>query len=546
MSRRENKSVFILGASVMQIPAIKIAKELGWNVIVADGNSRAEGAHLADFFEHIDLKDREGLTEAAAKHREEEGLDGVFTAGTDFSANVAWVAEKLELPGIRYEVALDASDKSRMRRVFQDHSLPSPEFLSVVEGDELAPVFESLDLPVVIKPVDNMGARGVRRIDAKEELVAAAAEAFGYSRCSRIIVEEYIDGPEFSLDALVYRNQIFLCGLADRHIYFPPFFVEMGHTMPTVVDQMAQDEIIDVFFRGIKALGIHTGAAKGDIKLSPQGPVIGEIAARLSGGYMSGWTYPYSSGVRVTEGALRIAVGLPPGPLTPVKRHTAAERAFISIPGVVGQIYGDETARQAADEVFLRVSPGDTVRFPTNNVQKCGNVIAVDPLRSRAVNLAESVRRSVFLRLDPACDETYQFLYGDSETWIPPAFSISNRLNIEYLENMPEYISVEGDQQSSVGILALPALESENARDWHGFTVAEGLCAVCKFAGCSLESEIGTSRAAGARVPGHRIVLGRVFWTGFLKGGVQGGVWVVDRVLRYPGFLEKSDVFHGS
>ncbi|MDP3176837.1 MAG: carboxylate--amine ligase, partial [Spirochaetaceae bacterium] len=111
-------TIFILGAGVMQLPAFRAAKELGWTVAAADGNSSAIGAALADHFIHVDLKDRDGLLAAARRLRNAIGLDGVFTAGTDFSLAVAYIAEKLDLPGIPYEVALRASDKQKMREAF--------------------------------------------------------------------------------------------------------------------------------------------------------------------------------------------------------------------------------------------------------------------------------------------------------------------------------------------------------------------------------------------------------------------------------------------
>ena len=143
----------------------------------------------------------------------------------------------------------------------------------------------------------------------------------------------------------MYRGHVTVCGIADRHISFPPAFVEIGHTMPTDLDTAAVRQIEDAFESGIRAIGIDNGAAKGDIKLTPRGAMIGEIAARLSGGYMSGWTFPLSSGVEVTEAALNIAVGLPPGDLTPRFSRTCAERGIISIPGVVASVEGESTAR---------------------------------------------------------------------------------------------------------------------------------------------------------------------------------------------------------
>ncbi len=136
----EKPVILILGASQMQLPAIRIGKELGWTVIVADANKEAPGATIADYFEHVDLKDLDGMAAAARHHRDVHGLDGVFTAGTDFSATVAWVAGQLGLPGIPYETALDASDKERMREVFKRHGLPSPGFLSIARGDNHAAI----------------------------------------------------------------------------------------------------------------------------------------------------------------------------------------------------------------------------------------------------------------------------------------------------------------------------------------------------------------------------------------------------------------------
>ena len=297
------ETIIILGAGVMQGPAINIAKELGFYTIALDGSSAAPCVHLADRFEKIDLKDKEGIENFARSIQSSCSRLGIMTAGTDFSASVAWTAEKLGLPGIPYEAALNASDKSRMRECFKKANLPSPDFITVTAEHLADPNYlPSIPYPLVIKPVDNMGSRGCRRIDSIDEFPEAAKTAIGFSRSGRAIVESYMDGPEFSVDAIVYKGEITICGLADRHIFFPPYFIEMGHTMPTIIKEEMKRVMLDTFRAGIHALGLagkdNIGAAKGDIKLTSNGtvfkPMIGEIAARLSGGYMSGWTYPYS------------------------------------------------------------------------------------------------------------------------------------------------------------------------------------------------------------------------------------------------------------
>jgi len=250
-----NERLIILGAGVMQGPAIRIAKELGFYTIVLDGSSLAPCINMADQFEQIDLKDKEGIEAFALGLQNSGGLGGIMTAGTDFSASVAWVAEKLGLPGIPYEAALNASDKSRMRACFKKAGLPSPEFITITEavGHNI-----SLpgDFPLVIKPVDNMGGRGCRRIDSSEEFKEAASSALSFSRSGRAIVEAFMDGPEFSVDAIVYHGEITICGLADRHIFFPPYFIEMGHTMPTIIEAEKQRAMLETFCAGVRALGL--------------------------------------------------------------------------------------------------------------------------------------------------------------------------------------------------------------------------------------------------------------------------------------------------
>jgi biotin carboxylase len=378
----------------MQGPAIRCARDMGLETVVVDGDPGAPMASRADRFEPIDLKDINKLEKFARSLAENGGLSGVMTAGTDFSASVAWVAEKLGLPGIPYQAALDASDKERMRRRFKEAGLPSPEYAVLTEppGEWYRLPF---DFPVVVKPVDNMGGRGCRRVNGHDEFRDAVTDALRFSRSGRVIAEEFMDGPEFSVDAVVFQGEVSICGLADRHIRFPPCFIEMGHTMPTEFPRETREALIGVFVKGIHALGITNGAAKGDIKLSSKGPMIGEIAARLSGGYMSGWTYPYASGVEPVRGAIAAALGRRPDGLDPVRNRTSAERAFISIPGEVLTIVGVEGARSVprVKDVFLRAAPGGRLSFPENNVSKAGNVISVAADRETAIGAAEAAAR---------------------------------------------------------------------------------------------------------------------------------------------------------
>jgi biotin carboxylase len=511
----------------MQGVAIRCAKSRGWYVVAVDGNPNAVCRGLADRFEPIDLKDVNGLVSFALSLKAEEGLDGVFTAATDFSASVAAVAEACGLPGHSLEAALNASDKVRMRSCFSRAGVPSPLFLGISSDsrpDALSLLRENrISFPVVVKPADNMGARGCRKVDDLSGLDEALKDAIHYSRSKTAIVEEYMDGPEFSLEALVFDGETHMTGFADRHIFFPPYFIEMGHTIPTNIDSSSLGALTEVFIRGIRALGLSHGVAKGDIKLTSRGPMVGEIAGRLSGGYMSGWTYPFSSGIDLTGSALDLSVGLRPASLEPTLSLTSAERAWISIPGIVASVSGLDEARAipCVREVFPRVSAGDSVTFPVNNVEKCGNCLAVSAARDVAVSAAETACRSIFLRLKPNVPETDNFFSGGlsgSDAFPPDAFPLPDEAVALAFSSAGVNPQTIPDIPVPVPAGLVPYLSS--ARDWQGRTLAEAI----RFA-CRLEPGLKTALIQAASSGKSSL---ETWWIHLLRGSVQGLVYEYD------------------
>ena len=532
------KKVLILGAGLMQKPAILAAKSLGLESVVADGNPNAPCAALADRFESIDLKDRESLLNLARSIGTE--LAGVFTAGTDFSASVAYVAEKIGLPSHSFQSCLNASDKVRMRGCFERFGVPSPRFQEVSRGKipELSSKLTEMDFPKVVKPCDNMGGRGCRLVRSKEEFLPAVENSVSNSRTSRAIFEDYMEGPEFSIDSVVYNGTLTITGFADRHIFYPPYFIEMGHTISTNVEQKIKNELIATFALGIKALGLSCGVAKADIKYTKKGPMIGEIAARLSGGYMSGWTFPYASGMNLTEEAMKIAVGREPDYLLANRRPLpwephesvlgaeqpfqiyeiknqlfSAERAWLSIPGKISRICGFEDARgiYGVRDILPRAAEGDSVDFPRNNVEKCGNVIAVALNYDSAVKSAEDAVSAITLRLEPNDERTRKFLEGasdgDEKGFPPSAFTLppsSGALSRFASRDIPE---------NSKTALSIPeALEplADSLRDWNHCTLRR------------------TLEKFDSLCPSHGVLNGQRFWTTVLRGGIQGILYALD------------------
>jgi hypothetical protein len=287
--------------------------------------------------------------------------------------------------------------------------------------------------------------------------------------------------------------------------------------MPSDIEKESAHALLETFKAGVRALGIDNGAAKGDIKLTPKGPMIGEIAARLSGGYMSGWTYPYASEVLPTKGAIQIALGQKPGGLEPKKNWTCAERAFISIPGTVRSISGLDKARSVPGfkDLFMRIHEGSRVVFPENNVTKCGNIISAAPVRATAVASAESAARSILIRLAAPDSATAAFLAGyrskQDPRFPPEAFVLDTRLR-NLLDALPDPAAM---RRGEPGLVPFPEFTGSDLRDWAGRSVLESLTAVRLLTGLSLP-------------PGGHGALGRSFWAALVRGGYQGGVYYID------------------
>lgn len=538
------ESILILGAGLMQKPAILSAKELGYKVFVVDADKNAVAASLADEFSLIDLKAKEEILEYAKKI---DDLKAVFTAGTDFSASVSFVAEKLGLPSHTFEAAQNASNKIRMRGCFSRDEIPSPAFTKITT-ENLPEVFLKLpeifiDLKkgwkkgfcLVVKPCDNMGGRGCRMIRSEDEFIPAVTDAVNNSRTGTAILEEYMEGREFSIDAVVYNGTFTVTGFAERHIKYPPYFIEVGHTMPAILPKKIHDELISVFALGAKSLGLTHGVAKADIKYTKKGPMIGEIAGRLSGGYMSGWTYPYASDLNLTKEAILVALGKEPSQLVsrriaqdfvsskncknhnePYKLYevpsirTCAERAWISIPGTVKKLPVYPKVDSSVKDFLPRatISEGCTVDFPRNNVQKCGNVISVNDDYDEAVKQAHKAVSDVYIPLVCPDQKTDAFLAKSSnsaeDNFPPSAFSVPEKI-------ISKITGTISENQVIAELIPSSFKKYMNENDWNYLTIEETAKKVdelCKF---------------------HGAVEAQSFWRALIRGGLQGAVYFLNR-----------------
>jgi len=400
------RSIIIVGGGLLQTRLIQAALDYGLHTIVLDRNPRAPGLALADEQVLVDTLEVEQAKMAAGALAKQFPVHGVITAGTDASQTVAAIAEALGLPGVSRETARAASNKIIMREALQRAGLPVPDFRPVYSLNDARTALRELKLPLVLKPAENMGARGVILIRNRSELEAAFRHTRNHLRSPELIIEEYMPGPELSVDALAWQSgqKKAITGIADRHITGEPYFIEKGHSMPSSLPEAIQREATRVMFAAMEALGIGQGAGKGDLKFSGGRIMIGEIAARLSGGFMSSHTYPYSSGVELYRAAIQIALGEDPDALRPTQNLFALERAIIAPAGKILAIEG-RPLQSAAEypglkDVILLRSPGDILPQLTSNVDKVGNIIVTADTFAEAENQARSVLADISVQVD--------------------------------------------------------------------------------------------------------------------------------------------------
>ncbi len=404
-----SETLMLIGAGKMQVPAIREAQQMGLSTVVLDYNPDAPGMALADYPIEMSTRDFEGCVRVANDFQQEE-INGVITVGTDASLSQAAVSEALGLTGIKFTVAERATNKVKMREQFQKYGLPQPKFRAIWSLEEARQVAEDLGYPLVIKPADNMGGRGVRKIEDEDDLEPGFNHAKSLSPRGEVIAEEFLPGPEYSTDSLFYDGELVHQVVADRIIDHPPYFIETGHVLPSQEDKETQEKILGAARDAAEALGINYGAAKGDIKMTPEGPVILEMAARLSGGFMSGYTYPLATERSIIRDAIEIALGEKPDcPLTPACERVAMETAVLPSPGEIRNISGHEKLleTEGIEEIFLNSEVGDRVVEPQSNLDKPANVIVTGAHYKIARQRAQEASETLEFEMGPPPELTW-------------------------------------------------------------------------------------------------------------------------------------------
>jgi len=391
-------NILFVGGGIETRPGVRRARDLGLRVLVSDRNPAAPCMDAADRGLVADTYDAEATI--AALDRAGERPDGVLCLATDVPLTVARIADHYGLPGLSLETARLAADKLAMKDRLQAQGIAIPECRAVTSATELADMRRARERTLVVKPVDSRGARGVIRLTEAVDSAWAFDCARGFSPTGRVMVEQYLPGPQISTESLVIDGRVHTPGFSDRNYQYleryAPFFVEDGGNLPSRLSEHVQEELKDLVARAALAMGVHDGVVKGDLVYCDGRAYVIEVATRLSGGYFCTHTIPVNSGVDLVGAAIRRALGRPvdPSELVPVRNTGVAQRYLFPEPGTVRTIEGYERARTMPG-VFhaeLRVSIGDRIEPISNHPGRAGVLMASAPDVATAIERVEAAR----------------------------------------------------------------------------------------------------------------------------------------------------------
>lgn len=377
------KKMMILGASALQVPAIKKAKEMGYEVISVDYDPEAVGFELADVKLVVSTLDQEEVLRQAQILEP----DVVITSTSDGPVRTAaYVNEQLgKQPDLAYEDSLCATIKSYMRNRLKENHVPIPQYFIVHNETEFLEAVRAIKGDIIVKPADNAGSRGVVLVKKNplngsmepENVLEIYAYSRGNSRNGTIMVEEFMEGEEVSVESMTVNGETTVITITDKMTTPPPYFVELGHVEPSRHPIELQEQIKEVAKQAVSAIRLQNGPAHTEIKLTKDGPKIVELAARLGGDFITSRLVPLSTGVDMVGSSVILATG----GRVDLERKWNKGAAIRFIPGEKGVITNISIPKEmeksaGVEEIVLYKKVGDLVDGTKSSNDRLGHIIA--------------------------------------------------------------------------------------------------------------------------------------------------------------------------
>lgn len=299
------KKLAIIGASYLQLPLVLKAREMGVETICF---AWAEGAVCKDVCDHfypISIIDKEAILKVC----QEIGIDGITTIASDTAVvTVNYVASRMRLTSNPEEYSEITTNKYLMRQCFMDNGVPSPKFTLAETENHLN--VDGFYFPLIVKPTDRSGSRGVEKVlcldQLKEAVIRAQKESFEH----KAIIEEFVTGREISVESISFKGEHHILQITDKVTTGAPFFVELEHHQPSTLSDEIKERIKTIVIQALDALHILYGASHSELKITEDGDIrVIEIGARMGGDFIGSNLVQLSTGYDFLKGVINVAFG---------------------------------------------------------------------------------------------------------------------------------------------------------------------------------------------------------------------------------------------
>lgn len=372
-------TLIYIGASTLQLPALQWAKDQGLRVIVTDTNTNAPGIAQADGYKNIAGDDVPAQLNLAHDVQSHDRLVGAY-CGSDFGLPaVAAIAEAFDLPGPTVQSVQVSLDKNKALQVMRQSGVHVPLGICVSSTAELDEAVASLGFPVIVKPVDSSGSRGVKTVWSRDQLDDAFGDAQTFSH--QVLIEQIVEGHHVDVNGMFVDGTFYPCGLLSRFFSPPPYHYPIWGCEPCLLDELTCTHVYETVEAGARALGITSGPVKGDVIVSAGQAVVLEISARFHGDVSTSFVTPLACSKSAPNAWFAHLAGKPFEDELP-KDNQGRVAGWMGIfpdhPGIFDTLHGIEDALAVPGVVQIRglKQPGYQVRAIADNLAVMGFVWA--------------------------------------------------------------------------------------------------------------------------------------------------------------------------
>ena len=295
----------IIGASYLQLPLVKKAKEMGIETVCFAWEEGAVCKDICDRFYPISIIEKEAILKVC----QEEKIDGITTIASDTAVvTVNFVASRMGLRSNPDEYSEVTTNKYKMRQCFMDNGVPSPKFTLVDDADHYQ--ITGFRFPLIVKPTDRSGSRGVEKVldpvQLEEAILRARKESFEH----KAIIEEFVTGREISVESISNEGKHAILQITDKVTTGAPFFVELEHHQPSSLPEDIKSRVREIVLHALDALHIKYGASHSELKITEDGDIrVIEIGARMGGDFIGSNLVQLSTGYDFLRGVIEVALG---------------------------------------------------------------------------------------------------------------------------------------------------------------------------------------------------------------------------------------------